>query len=175
MGRYIRDILITIIAALAIFLVLQVTVGSFKVYGMSMMPGIQHGDYIMVSKISYSFQDPKRGDIIVFHSPRSYDSDLIKRVIGLPGDTIEVKNGKVYVNNAPLVEPYILAQPNYQYPLQQVPQGDYFVLGDNRNNSADSHTGWFLPRENIVGKAWISYWPPADWMVIKHYPILAHE
>ena len=175
MGRYIRDIIITILAALAIFLLLQVTIGSFKVYGMSMSPSIQHGDYIMVNKATYFFQDPKRGDVIVFNSPRSPGSDLIKRIIGLSGDTVEVKNGKVFVNKTPLKEPYIMEQPKYEYPLQQVPQGYYFVLGDNRNNSADSHTGWFLPRENIIGKAWISYWPPPNWMVINHYPILAHE
>lgn len=175
MAKYIRDIIITILAALAIFLLLQATIGSFKVYGMSMQPGIKHGDYIMVNKVVYYFQNPQRGDVIVFHSPRASNTDLIKRVIGLPGDTVEVKNGKVYVNNTPLAEPYILESPNYKYPLEQVPSDQYFVLGDNRNNSADSHTGWFLPRQNIVGKAWISYWPPPNWMVIRHYPLLANR
>ena len=175
MGKFIRDIIITIIAALAIFLVLQVTIGSFKVYGTSMLPGIQHGDYIMVSKAAYFFQKPDRGDVIVLRSPRSPGTDLIKRIIGLPGDTVEVKNDKVFVNETPLIEPYIKEQPKYQYPLQQVPQGYYFVLGDNRNNSADSHIGWFLPRENIIGKAWVIYWPPKNWTIAKHYPILNHE
>jgi signal peptidase I len=175
MGKFIRDIIITIIAALAIFLILQVTIGSFKVYGTSMLPSIQHGEYIMVNKATYFFHEPYRGDIIVFHSPRSPGSDLIKRIIGLPGDTVEVKNDKVFVNGTPVVEPYILEQPKYQYPLQEVPENYYFVLGDNRNNSADSHTGWFLPQENIIGKAWVSYWPPPDWSIIEHYPILNHK
>lgn len=175
MTKYIRDIIITVLAALAIFLVLHATIGSFKVYGMSMIPGIKHGDFIMVNKAVYYFQNPQRGEVIVFHSPRTPNTDLVKRVIGLPGDTVEVKNGKVYVNNIPLIEPYILETPNYRYPLEQVPSDQYFVLGDNRNNSADSHTGWFLPRQNIVGKAWISYWPPPNWMVIRHYPLLANR
>ena len=175
MSKFIRDIIITILAAVAVFLILQAAVGSFKVYGMSMLPGIKHGDYIMVSKVEYYFQNPRRGDVIVFHSPRTPDTDLIKRVIGLPGDTIEIKSGKVYVNNVPLAEPYILEPPNYKYPQEQVPPDQYFVLGDNRNNSADSHTGWVMPRQNIIGKAWISYWPPPDWMVIKHYPLLANR
>ena len=175
MGKFVRDIIITIVAALAIFLILQAAVGSFKVYGMSMTPSIQHGDYIMVNKAAYFFHEPNRGDVIVFHSPRNPGSDLIKRIIGLPGDTVEVKNSKVFVNGTPLTEPYIMEQPKYQYPLQQIPEDNYFVLGDNRNNSADSHTGWFLPRENIIGKAWFSYWPPVDWMGIKHYPILSQQ
>src|SRR4030042_5674143 len=175
MGKFIRDIIITIIAALAIFLILQVTIGSFKVYGTSMLPSVQHGDYIIVNKVVYFFQEPDRGDIIVFHSPHSPGTDLIKRIIGQSGDTVEVKNGKVFVNKTPLIEPYIMEQPKYQYPLQQVPQGCYFVLGDNRNNSADSHIGWFLPRENIIGKAWVNYWPPPNWSIVKHYPIFNHE
>ena len=173
MTKYARDIIITVIAAVIIFVGLQLTIGSFKVYGTSMMPNIKNGEYIMVSKVTYYFQNPKRGDVIVFRSPRSPDTDLIKRVIGLPGDTIEVKNGLVYVNKKPLSENYVLEAPSYKYPLVEVPEDNYFVLGDNRNNSADSHTGWFLPRENIIGKAWISYWPPEDWGAIPHYQLLA--
>jgi signal peptidase I len=175
MAKYIRDIIITIIVALVIFFVLQATVGSYKVYGPSMLPGIKNGYYIMVNKVEYYFQSPERGDIIVFHSPNIAGTDLIKRIIGLPGDTVEVKNGKVYINNTPLAEPYVAESPNYKYSPEQVPPDQYFVLGDNRNNSTDSHTGWFLPRKNIVGKAWITYWPPPSWMLIKHYPLLAYK
>ena len=173
MVKYIRDIVITVIAAVIIFLVLQITIGSFKVYGVSMMPGIKHGEYIMVNKAVYYFQDPRRGDVIVFRSPRSPDSDLIKRVIGLPGDTVEIKDGAVYVNQKPLTENYIAESPSYKYPCVEVPDNNYFVLGDNRNNSADSHTGWFLPRENIIGRLWISYWPLENWATIAHYQLLA--
>ena len=173
MSKYIRDIIITILIALLIFILLHTTVGSFKVYGTSMMPGIKDGEYIMVAKISYYFGPPQRGDVIVFDSPRNPGSDLIKRVIGIPGDTIEIKDNRVFLNKQPLNEPYILEKPVYRYPEQQVPPGNYFVLGDNRNNSSDSHTGWLLPKENIIGKALFSYWPPPDWSIVKHYPILA--
>jgi signal peptidase I len=175
MAKYIRDIIITILVALLIFILLQTTIGSFRVYGTSMMPGIKDGEYIMVSKITYIFQPPQRGDIIVFNSPRNPGSDLIKRVIGIPGDTVEIKDNRVFINNNPIAEPYILEKPSYHYPSQQITPGQYFVLGDNRNNSADSHTGWLLPEENIIGKALFSYWPPPNWAIIKHYPILATQ
>jgi signal peptidase I len=173
MAKYIRDIIITILVALLIFILLQTTIGSFRVYGTSMMPGIKDGEYIMVAKITYIFQPPQRGDIIVFNSPRNPGNDLIKRVIGIPGDTVEIKDSKVFINHNPITEPYVLEQPSYHYPSEQIPPGQYFVLGDNRNNSADSHTGWLLPKENIIGKALFSYWPPPNWAIIKHYPILA--
>lgn len=167
--KYARDIITTILVALIIFVVLQLTIGSFKVYGMCMLPNIKNGDYIMVSKLSYVFKEPQRGDIIIFHSPRDGNSDLVKRIVGLPGETIEITGGEVLINGKPLEEPYIMEPPQYEYAAETIPEGMYFVLGDNRNNSADSHTGWLLPREGIVGKAWIDYWPAEDMSMIKHY------
>jgi signal peptidase I len=167
--RNIRDILITIIIASVIFIGLQLTMGTFQVYGQCMLPNINDGDRVMVTKTTYLFNNPDRGDIVVFHSPRDTGSDLIKRVIGLPGDTIEIKNHEVFVNGKPLSEPYLNEAPDYSMPSQRLPLNQYFVLGDNRNNSADSHTGWFLPRENIIGKAWLSYWPPENWGAVQHY------
>jgi signal peptidase I len=167
--KYARDIITTILVALIIFVVLQVTIGSFKVYGMCMLPNVENGDYIMVSKLSYTFKDPQRGDVIIFHSPRDQNSDLIKRIIGMPGDTIEITGGEVLINGKPLDEPYIMEAPRYEYPAETIPEDEYFVLGDNRNNSADSHTGWLLPRYDIVGKAWVNYWPIEGMNVIKHY------
>ena len=175
MAKYIRDIIITLLAALAMYLVFQTVIMPFHVFGSSMLPTTKHNDYIMVNKVVYYFEEPKRGDIIVFHSPNNADTDLIKRVIGLPGDTIKVDNGKVYVNNSPLMEPYILESPKYKCSQGEVPPDKYFVLGDNRNNSRDSSHGWHLPRQNIIGKAWIIYWPPPHWMAIRHYPILAQK
>jgi signal peptidase I len=173
--KYARDIITTILVALIIFAVLQLTIGSFKVYGMCMLPSIKNGDYIMVSKLSYVFKEPQRGDIIIFHSPRDSNSDLIKRIVGLPGETIEVTGGKVLINGEPLEEPYIAEPPQYEYAAETLPEGMYFVLGDNRNNSADSHTGWLLPREDIVGKAWIDYWPTEDMSMINHYSFNANN
>jgi len=167
--RFVRDIVAPLLVALAVAALFQVTVASFKVYGSSMLPNVEPGEYIMVSKAAYFFSPPERGEVIVFGSPRNPNSDLIKRIIALPGDTIEIKDGTVFVNDTPLAEPYILDPPRYAYPRQEVTADHYFVLGDNRNNSTDSHKGWTVPRQNIVGKAWITYWPPREWRTIEHY------
>ena len=171
--KFFRDIIVPILVGLAVFALFQVTVGTFKVYGTSMLPGIEQADYIVVSKATYFFNEPQRGNIIVFHSPQDANTDLIKRIIAVPGDTVEIKNNTVFVNDIPLSEPYIMEAPKYIYPRQQIDANQYFVLGDNRNNSSDSHRGWTLPRENIIGKAWINYWPPYRWGLIEHYTINA--
>lgn len=127
----------------------------------------------MVSKATYSFGEPQRGDIIVLHDPQDPNTDLIKRIIALPGDTVEVKDNTVFVNGTALVEPYVMEPPHYFMLPKEIPAGEYFVLGDNRNNSSDSHRGWTLPRKNIIGKAWITYWPPYRWRAMKHYNLSA--
>ncbi|HEX76394.1 MAG TPA: signal peptidase I [Dehalococcoidia bacterium] len=173
--KFLRDIIIIIVIAVAIFALLQATVGSYKVYGLCMLPNIHHGEYIIVNKASYFFRSPQRGEVIVLHSPRDSNSALIKRIIALPGDTVEINSNTVFVNGTPLVEPYILEPPDYVFPSQKIPTDHYFVLGDNRNNSADSHTGWTVPLEDIVGKAWLTYWPPPKWRTIKHYTLNVAE
>jgi len=171
--RFFRDIIAPILVGLAFFALFQVTVGSFKVYGSSMLPGIEQGDYILVSKATYFLGEPQRGDIIVLHSPQDPNTDLIKRIIALPGDTVKIKDNTVFVNDTALVEPYTLEPPHYLLLPEEIPAGNYFVLGDNRNNSSDSHRGWTLPRKNIIGKAWITYWPPYRWRTMKHYKLNA--
>jgi signal peptidase I len=166
-----RDIIAPVLLGLAVFALFHVTVGSFKVYGSSMLPTVEEGEYIMVSKAAYFFSEPHRGDIIVFDSPQDPKSDLIKRIIGLPGDTVEIRDNKVIVNGTPLTEPYTLESPHYLMLPEEIPAGHYFVLGDNRNNSSDSHRGWTAPRQNIVGKAWITYWPPYRWRLIPGYKV----
>ncbi len=158
-----REVLITLAIALVIFLVAQAMIQSVKVVGASMEPNLHHGQYLVVSKATYWFHPPRRGDVIVFHSPQNPDQDIIKRVIALPGETVEIKEGKVYINGTPLEEPYIAEEPFYNFPPQYVPEDSYFVLGDNRNHSSDSHVWGVVPEENIVGKAWICYWPPSEW------------
>ena len=133
-----------------------------------MLPTIQPGDYIILNKLAYKFGDPQRGDIIIFYSSRHHE-DLIKRIIAIPGDKVEVKSGKVFVNDVPLDEPYILEQPKYTVFEQVIPDDNYFVLGDDRNNSDDSHNGWLVPHEAIIGKAWIIYWPPDRWRIIQSF------
>jgi signal peptidase I len=171
--KFFRDIIAPILVGLAVFALFQVTVGTFKVYGSSMLPGIEQGDYIIVSKATYFFNEPQRGSIIIFHSPNDPNTDLIKRIIAVPGDTVEIKDNKVFVNDTPLVEPYTLEPPHYFMPPEEIPASHYFVLGDNRNNSSDSHRGWTVPQENIIGKAWITYWPPYRWRLVGHYTINA--
>jgi signal peptidase I len=165
-----RDIIAPVLLGLAVFALFHITLGSFKVYGSSMLPTIEEGEYIMVSKAAYFFNQPQRGDIIVFDSPQDPRSDLIKRIIAVPGDTVEVREDEVIVNGTPLQESYTLEPPHYLMPLTDIPADHYFVLGDNRNNSSDSHRGWTVPRQNIIGKAWITYWPPYLWGSIPSYP-----
>jgi signal peptidase I len=167
--KFFRDFIAPVLVGLAIFALFQVTVGSFKVYGSSMLPTIEEGDYIIVSKATYFFHQPQRGDIVVLQSPQSPQTDLIKRIIAVPGDTVEIRDDTVFISGTALVEPYTLEPPHYLVFPKEIPSGQYFVLGDNRNNSSDSHKGWTVSQENIIGKAWIIYWPPYRWRIVEHH------
>ncbi len=132
----------------------------------SMVPTLQVGDRLVVEKISYRLHPPEFGDIVVFDPPpqlrqQGYKRDqaFIKRIIGQPGQTIEIKNSKVFVDRQPLQESYIAEPPSYIMKPAQVPEGTFFVMGDNRNNSNDSHVWGFLPKENIIGRAWVRFYP----------------
>src|ERR1051325_6970665 len=157
-GTAFREIAETLLLALFIYLSVRAIVQNFKVEGSSMDPTLHHAQYLLVNKASYvalnlasvahampalgSTQDgmlhpfglPQRGDIIVFRYPRDPSRDFIKRVIGLPGDVVEIRDGVIMVNGSPISEPYIRDRPNYTYPAQTIPPDQYFVLGDNRNN-----------------------------------------
>jgi len=169
MKHAVREIITTIIVGVVIFILLQTTVQSFIVIGSSMKPSFEPGQRLLVSKISYRTGEPQRGDVIVFRPPNNDNTDYIKRVIGLPGDTVKVDDMTVYVNGVALDEPYINSAPQYYVRVKEVPEDSYFVLGDNRNNSNDSHNGWFAEDDAVVGKAWVSVWPPDMWGVIQHY------
>ena len=171
MKSFLREVLITVILALVIFFGARAILQTFVVVMTSMEPNFHEGQRLVVNKAAYFFNDPKRGDVIVFEAPTNEQDDFIKRIIGLPSDTIEVKNNAVYVNDVKLDEPYIMNAPRYTMGKKTIPEDNYFVLGDNRNNSNDSHSGWLLPRQNIIGKAWLSTWPPADWGVVPDYPL----
>lgn len=165
--RFALDILETIILAVILYLVINAVSARVRVDGTSMVPTLQNGEYILINKLAYELGQPERGDIIVFSYPDDNGQDLIKRVIGLPGDTVKIENGVVTINGQILEEPYI-AQPPIYTGEWTVPDGSLFVLGDNRNDSRDSHQWGLLPQENIIGKSVLIYWPPAEWKIINH-------
>jgi signal peptidase I len=171
MKTILRDVLITLAIALAIFLVLKLTVQAYKVRETCMEPNYVEGEWILVSKATYWFHDPERGDVIILEPPFETEEVYIKRLIALPGDTVEVKDGTLYINGVAMEEPYIKEAPAYTFPLKELGEDEYFVLGDNRNNANDSHTGWTITRDAIIGKAWFSYWPPHEWGGADNYPL----
>jgi len=156
MKPYLRELLITLALAAVIFIALRLVIQSSEVFDISMQPTLIAGQRLIVIKTFFS---PQRGDIIVVYPPMENTRQYVKRLIGLPGDTVEIHGGKVYVDNVALVEPYIKAEPAYTMSTVTLGPDQYFVLGDNRNNSTDSHFGWTVTRAEIVGKAWLRFWP----------------
>ena len=139
-----------------------------------MEPNLHDGEYVIIDRVSYVLHPPERGDVIVFVPPTG-DKDYIKRVMGLPGDTVEVHNSQVIVNGKVLDEPYLNAPTNYTYGPQTIEPGHYFVLGDNRNNSSDSHSWGPIASSTISGRAWFVYWPHTDWGAVPHYSYAATQ
>ena len=164
------DLLETVGLAVVLFLVINALSARVRVDGFSMMPTLQDGEFVLVNKMAYHIGSPTRGDIIVFQSTTERNLDLIKRVIGLPGDHIVIGGGKVTINGQTLNEPYIAAAPNYSG-AWKVPDGYWFVLGDNRNDSSDSHVWGYLPIQNVIGKALLIYWPQPEWAMVDHIKI----
>lgn len=187
--QFVRDVLETVGLAVILFLVINLISARVRVEGYSMRPTLDNDEYVLINRLAYLRGNYQRGDIIVFRPPMYPEAtfwqrifglpnfndkyeDYIKRIIGLPGENVRITNGAVFINNVPLVEPYIAAPPDYSGEWT-VPPGQLFVLGDNRNNSADSHVWGFLPVKNILGKALVVYWPFPRFMVIpSHQPIL---
>ena len=153
------EIAYVLVGALAIFLLFQFTLQNSIVDGTSMEPNLMNADRLLVSKVSYAFGEPERGDIIVFPSPYEDGREFIKRIIGMPGETVQIINGSVRINGQPIEEPYLVNRDGRDYPSTVIPQGEYFVLGDNRPVSLDSRQGWTVSRDNVDGKAWIVFWP----------------
>jgi len=166
-GRFLLDLFETLLLSALLFVGINAVSARIRVDGYSMEPSLHSGEFVIVNKLAYKIGEPKLGDIIVFHYPRDPEQEYIKRVIGGPGDTVRVSQGKVYVNDNLLEEPYIAASPNYQN-TWVISEGELFVLGDNRNNSSDSHNWGSVPLEFVIGKALLVYWPPEDWGLVNH-------
>jgi signal peptidase I len=195
-------VLETLALTALLFALVSSALQTFKVDGRSMEPTLRNGQHLIINKAEYwkidsnslpslsgirenappteagtpVFGEPRRGDIIVFKFPRDLSRPFIKRVIALPGETVEIRDGRVLIDGEVLDEPYLADAPRYSIPSERVPSGNYFVLGDNRNNSSDSHVWGMVPEENIVGRAWVRYWPFSDWSTnISPLPTLASD
>ena len=173
-SNLLREIIETALLTAVIFLVVNTITGRFRIEGSSMEPNLHDGEYVIIDRVSYVLHPPERGDVIVFVPPTG-DKDYIKRVMGLPGDTVEVRNSQVIVNGKVLNEPYLNAPTNYTFSPQKIEPGHYFVLGDNRNNSSDSHSWGAIASSTIIGRAWFVYWPPTDWGAVPHYSYAATQ
>lgn len=175
MRAFLRDTLTTFIIAVVIFFGLRVTIESFYIDGTSMNPDFHDGQWLLVNKAVYKFfHEPERGDVVILHPPNDQQNRFIKRIIGLPGESVEIKEGIVYIHKKDgttlaLDEPYIKEPDRRSFKGETIPENQYFVLGDNRINSGDSRQGWTVPRSSIIGKAWLSTWPPDEWGLAANY------
>ena len=156
----VKELLESIIPAILIAIILNLfIVQPTKVRGESMEPTLHTDEYLLVEKISYRLHEPRRGDVVVFKYPRDEQENFIKRVIAIPGDTVEIDSGRVSINGQPIVEPYLLQLPRESMPLTEIPEGKLFVLGDNRLNSNDSRAFGMVSMGEVLGRAWLRYWP----------------
>lgn len=168
--RFFLDLLETLLLSVVLFLGINALTARVLVEGYSMRPTLDNQERLIVNRLAYRSELPERGDILVFHYPVDPDQDFIKRVIGLPGDDIMIDSGEVRVNGHVLVEPYIAGAPAY-VGIWHVDENQIFVLGDNRNNSSDSHVWGAVPLDNVIGKAVFLYWPLTKWRVLEHEEI----
>jgi signal peptidase I len=173
MKKFLREFLSEIIFVVVFVTVWFTVIQTYEVFQTSMEPNFHEGQRVVVSKAAYWswLGSPHRGDVIVLNEPNGGSGDFIKRVIGLPGDTIEVVEGKLMINGVKMDEPYVKRSFTYSYPKMMVPENTYFVLGDNRDVSNDSHRWGPLAADNIVGKVFVIYWPPQTWGFTPKYPL----
>lgn len=163
-----KELVETLIWALVLALVLRTfVVQAFWIPSGSMIPTLMPGDRVLVAKFWYHFTEPKRGQVVVFKYPMDPTRDFVKRLIALPGETIEIKNGVVYINDSPLEEPYVKNRDFLSMEKVTVPRGQYFMMGDNRPNSQDSRFWGFVPKNYLLGPAFFRYWPLSRIGVLK--------
>lgn len=168
-GAFILDYLQTIVLALAIFLIVYLFLFQpHQVRGESMLPNFANNEFLLTDKLSYRFGTPKRADVIVFAAPPTPGEDYIKRIVGLPGQAVQLKDGALYIDGQQIAENYLLPATRTEGgtflpegKTFRLEQDEYFVLGDNRNNSSDSRRWGPVKKKKIVGRAWLVYWPPS--------------
>lgn len=170
-----RELVETVVLSVVIFLLIRMVVQNYRIESHSMMPNFQEGQFILVNKLAFVFGAPTRGEVIVFHNPRNTSEDYIKRVIALPGDTVEIRDQTVYIDGRPLPQPYATNPfpADYSFGPQLIPPDHLFVMGDNRPNSRDSRYPEVgaISEELIVGKAWLRVWPFAAAGFVPHYQL----
>jgi len=168
--RFFGELIQTVAIAGVLFLAVNLLTARIRVEGISMEPSLHEGQFVVVNRMAYRWNEAERGDIIVFRFPLNPSRRFIKRVIGLPGNTVTIRGGDVYIDGQILDEPYLAATPRYDGEWVIGPD-ELFVLGDNRNNSSDSQNWGPLPIEEIIGKAVLVYWPPSEAGLIPHYDL----
>ncbi len=161
-----RELIEDVLLAVVLYFAIDFCIGRFRVENVSMETTFTEGELVMVNKLNYKFSEPRRGDVVIFHAPTEPGKDYIKRLIGLPGDHIEIKDSQLYINGEAVEEPWLHEAIEYEGEWD-VPEGQYFVLGDNRNHSSDSHVWGSVPRKNLIGNAFFRYWPLSHISVIK--------
>ena len=166
----VRELVETVVLSLIIFLLIRQVVQNYRIENHSMEPNFYEGQFVLVNKLAYWLGEPKRGDVVVFHNPRNTNEDYIKRIIGIPGDTVEVRDQTVFINGQPLPE---------DFPHNAMPPGEYigplvvgdsqlFVMGDNRPNSSDSRVFGPIAQDLVVGQAWLRIWPLTEFGIVQH-------
>ena len=200
MARVVRELLEAFIVALIVFLVIQASVRNFKVEGSSMDPTLENGEFLLVNKLVYfpidthrlsrvipfwkvdqsadhfAARAPRRGEVIVFRFPGDETKDFVKRVIGLPGEKVEIRDGGVYIEGKPLLESHVDAGVTGcggDYCHLTLKENEYYVLGDNRGRSNDSRTWGPVPEKNVLGKAWFVYWPLSELHLVDSFSSVA--
>ena len=194
MSRAFREVSEALILALIVFLVIQGSVRNFKVEGSSMFPSLDSGQFLLVNKLVYfkldtsrlsrvipfwdedtpsnhfAIHPPRRGEVIVFRFPRDTSKDFVKRVIGLPGEEVEIVSGTTYIDGMALEEPYLTTKDGSNTAPLLLDDEEYFVMGDNRRSSNDSRNWGAVPEANILGKVWVVYWPVRQAQILDAAP-----
>ena len=174
-GNAARELVETVLLTLVIFFMIRFAIENYRIEGYSMEPNFHDGQFLLVNKIQYLLSPPHRGDVIIFKYPLNPKKNFIKRVIGLPGEKVEVRAGKIFVNDVRVPEPYPYNFADYDWGPVTIGPDEYFVLGDNRPESSDSHAWGLLPIKDVIGKAWVSYWPHELWGVVPDYTYVSNE